>query len=105
MYIHYPEKTCDGRGKFGGQSYKTISEAKDACGKDEDCEMISKICEDCGSPKEKPSYYRTCSGGFQNFTTEYALALAQFAETWVKGIFEIHINDITKFNLMTDKHK
>ena len=105
MYIHYPEKTCDGRGKFGGQSYKTISEAKDACGKDEDCEMISKMCEDCGSPKEKLSYYRTCSGGFQKYTTEYALALAQFAETWVKGIFKIPIINIAKSNSMRDKDK
>ena len=90
MYTYYPKKTCDGKGSFKGQTYNTLSEAKTACGKNEGCEMISTICEDCGSPKEKPTYYRTCSGGFLEPVNEYGKMLAEFAETWIKGWMSLY---------------
>ena len=82
VYTQYPQKTCSG--KEQGR-YNTLLEAKDACGKDGGCEMVSKVCEDCGTPKERQTYYRTCSGGFWEPVTDYQRMLSEYFETWIKG--------------------
>ena len=84
VYNYYPKKTCGGneRGR-----YKTLSEAKAACAKDGACEMVSKVCEDCGTPKQKQSYYRACSGDFWEPVNDYGRMLAEYFETWIKGFF------------------
>ena len=49
--------------------------------------MVSKVCEDCGTPKQKQSYYRTCSGDFWEPVNDYGRMLAEYFETWIKGFF------------------